>query len=299
MTGLGDRLKEARTAKGFTLDDLQSITKIQKRYLLGIESEDYSMMPGSFYVRAFIKQYAEAVGLNPDEMLDMYKDMTPTLTSEEEASQISTPTMTRKRGLKSNTQLNEMMPKLIVALFIIVIIVVFWFLYQYVASNKPKENGNVQQPITMEKKPEVGKVDVVDKEEPIEEPTTEEPPVEEPEKPTQSLSFKSGSGETSIYTLTDAETFQLEIRTNGGSWIGVKDNTGKEWMTPKADVMNAGETVAFDLTATSKVRIRVGRPTLTEIYVNGELLEYGVPAKDGVAQNINIEYSKENSHLPR
>ena len=74
MTGLGDRLREARTAKGFTLDDLQSITKIQKRYLSGIENEDYSMMPGSFYVRAFIKQYAEAVGLDPDEMLSLYKD---------------------------------------------------------------------------------------------------------------------------------------------------------------------------------------------------------------------------------
>ena len=59
------------------MDDLQSITKIQKRYLSGIENEDYSMMPGSFYVRAFIKQYAEAVGLDPDEMLSMYKDTAP------------------------------------------------------------------------------------------------------------------------------------------------------------------------------------------------------------------------------
>ncbi len=64
MTGLGERLKEARTAKGYSLDDLQSITKIQKRYLSGIENEDYSMMPGAFYVRAFIKQYSEAVGLD-------------------------------------------------------------------------------------------------------------------------------------------------------------------------------------------------------------------------------------------
>ena len=31
-------------------------------------------MPGSFYVRAFIKQYAEAVGLDADEMLSLYRD---------------------------------------------------------------------------------------------------------------------------------------------------------------------------------------------------------------------------------
>ena len=63
MTELGARLKEARLAKGYSLEDLQEITKIQKRYLIGIEEGNYSIMPGSFYVRAFIKQYAEAVGL--------------------------------------------------------------------------------------------------------------------------------------------------------------------------------------------------------------------------------------------
>ena len=60
----------------------------------------------------------------------------------------------------------------------------------------------------------------------------------EPEKPEQTLAFESASGETSMYGLTGAETFQLEIRLTGGSWIGVKDNTGKEWMTP-ARIMNS------------------------------------------------------------
>ena len=64
LTELGNRLKEARLSKGYSLDDLQEITKIQKRYLVGIEEGNYSIMPGSFYVRAFIKQYAEAVGLD-------------------------------------------------------------------------------------------------------------------------------------------------------------------------------------------------------------------------------------------
>ena len=128
MTGLGDRLREARTAKGFTLDDLQSITKIQKRYLSGIENEDYSMMPGSFYVRAFIKQYAEAVGLDPDEMLSLYKDTSSSAEPEEETGQITSPTLTQEKRVKGNNQLNEMMPKIIVALFILVIIVVVWYL---------------------------------------------------------------------------------------------------------------------------------------------------------------------------
>ncbi|WP_139037439.1 helix-turn-helix domain-containing protein, partial [Bacillus pumilus] len=62
MTELGKRLVEAREEKGMSLEDLQTVTKIQKRYLLAIEQGNYDIIPGKFYVRAFIKQYAEAVG---------------------------------------------------------------------------------------------------------------------------------------------------------------------------------------------------------------------------------------------
>ena len=64
---VGERLKEARQAKGYTLDDLQQITKIQKRYLVAIEEGNLNVLPGNFYARAFIKQYADTVGLNGDQ----------------------------------------------------------------------------------------------------------------------------------------------------------------------------------------------------------------------------------------
>ena len=94
----------------------------------------------------------------------------------------------------------------------------------------------------------------------------------------------------STYSLENADTFLLEIRTSGDSWIGVVDETRKEWMTPVARVMKADETVEFDVTETDFVRIRVGRTPNTQIYINGELLEY---AFDAVTQNIIIEYGKE------
>jgi len=270
------------------LEDLQSITKIQKRYLSGIENEDYSMMPGSFYVRAFIKQYSEAVGLDPDEMLTMYKDSSPAVSAEDEAGQLPSTTLTRRRGLKSNTRLNEIMPKIIVALFIIFILVVVWTLSKGTSDTSPGVDIiETEQPVTMENSnPDPSKVENVTADE---DPVEEEP---EPEKLQQALAFESASGETSIYELTNAKAFKLEIRLNGGSWIGVKDNTGKEWLTP-ARIMNTGETIEFDVTTTESVRIRVGRPKSTEIYVNGELLEYGVTPQDTVPQNIMIKYTKE------
>ena len=123
MTELGARLKEARLQKGYSLDDLQEITKIQKRYLVGIEDGNYASMPGSFYVRAFIKQYAEAVGLNADEILREYQKEIP-VSQVAEVSQSFTQNHNRRKlvNATSSSRVMESVPKIIVGLFAIVIV---------------------------------------------------------------------------------------------------------------------------------------------------------------------------------
>lgn len=290
MTGLGDRLREARTAKGYTLEDLQTITKIQKRYLSGIENEDYSMMPGSFYVRAFIKQYAEAVGVDPDEMLALYKETKPTELPEDDSVKPAAPLRPR-RGLK-DSRINEAIPKIIVALFITVIIVVVWILYKSNAStNLGVEDKQEDTITTVEKKPVEQRPEA-----PADDASKDTPPNETPEPDViepvqqQTLDHVGISGDDSMYTLSNSDKFQLEIKTTGDSWIGVLDSARQERMAPNARTMVAGEQVEMDVSDTDRVRIRVGRTQNTEIYVNGELLEFASPK---ITQNIIIEYKKE------
>ncbi|WP_210469374.1 RodZ domain-containing protein [Sporosarcina sp. 6E9] len=293
MTGLGDRLREARKAKGYSLDDLQSITKIQKRYLSGIENEEFGSMPGSFYVRAFIKQYAEAVGLDADEMLLLYRDSSGKMELKAEEQQHVPQTLSRRSGSR-NSRLNEVLPKIIVALFIIVIIVVVYFLNKHHVANKDDTPGTEESIIVdKDNSADANKDDKTDGEAAGDESDSKEDP-EDAEEPAveQSLAHESSAGEDSFYRLTDAEEFKLEIKTSGDSWIGVLDRSNTERMPqPRgAYTLTAGDAVEMDVSDTDWVRIRVGRTASTEIYVNGELLEY---ADNRTTRNIIIEYEKE------
>lgn len=81
MSELGSYLKQVRVEKNLTLEQIQEITKIRKRYLEAIENGEYAILPGSFYARAFIKSYAEALGLNANETLQKYASELPQVQS--------------------------------------------------------------------------------------------------------------------------------------------------------------------------------------------------------------------------
>lgn len=299
LSGLGDRLKEARKAKGYTLDDLQAITKIQKRYLTGIENEDYSMMPGSFYVRAFIKQYAEAVGLDAQEMLSLYRENESSEQMKEEEIQRSAPQLSQNPGFMKSGRMNEVLPKIIAALFIIVILAVVIFLYQHQA-NAPEPEVGKSDEITVDKnKPEDSKVDEKKDEggkdaESKDDATKPTEPEEEPEEelaPEQTLTQGAVNGPTTTFTLENTDTFTLSVKVKDGgeSWIGVTNQSGQELLPQGARVMKNGEEAELELTDQQSARVRVGRTQFTEILVNGQPLAY---PNDTVTQNIIIEYKK-------
>ena len=127
---IGKKLQEARQAKGYTLDDLQQITKIQKRYLIAIEDEKFDELPGDFYVRAFIKQYANTVGLDGKELLREYDDDLPEAKTAEYSDHISQAVETRasQRKTVSNSvsKARQYLPTVIIACVIVVVLAAIW-----------------------------------------------------------------------------------------------------------------------------------------------------------------------------
>ena len=71
---IGAALKEERERQGLTLEDLEERTKIRKRYLRALENEDWDIIPAPSYVRGFLRTYAEALGLDSEDMVDAYRE---------------------------------------------------------------------------------------------------------------------------------------------------------------------------------------------------------------------------------
>src|SRR5918993_5070156 len=62
--GIGDILKQTRRKRGLSFDEVEQATKIRKRYLSGLEREDYAMLPDAVYAQGFLKTYANYLGLD-------------------------------------------------------------------------------------------------------------------------------------------------------------------------------------------------------------------------------------------
>src|SRR5829696_5848706 len=61
---IGRYLEQKRKERGLSLEEVEHATKIRKRYLTGLEREDYAMLPDAVYARGFLKTYANYLGLD-------------------------------------------------------------------------------------------------------------------------------------------------------------------------------------------------------------------------------------------
>jgi cytoskeleton protein RodZ len=61
---IGRFLEQKRKEWGLSLEEVEQATKIRKRYLTGLEREDYAMLPDAVYARGFLKTYANYLGID-------------------------------------------------------------------------------------------------------------------------------------------------------------------------------------------------------------------------------------------
>jgi cytoskeleton protein RodZ len=53
--------------------DVESRTKIRAKYLRALENEEFGLLPGSTFVKTFLRTYAEVLGVDPHRLVEEYR----------------------------------------------------------------------------------------------------------------------------------------------------------------------------------------------------------------------------------
>ncbi len=70
---LGQFLQETRKSKGISIDEISRETNVSKRYLVALESDDFEEFPGETYLFGFLNTYADALEVDKERVLSMYR----------------------------------------------------------------------------------------------------------------------------------------------------------------------------------------------------------------------------------
>lgn len=74
MSRLGEILRMQREKKGLTLDQAAADTRIREKFLKALEDGDYQSLPGAVYTKGFLRNYAEYLDLDQEELVVLFHE---------------------------------------------------------------------------------------------------------------------------------------------------------------------------------------------------------------------------------
>lgn len=282
---IGEQLKDARLQKQMTIEELQQMTKIQKKYLEALEDDNFSAMPSSYYIRAFIRQYARAVDIDGDQLVKIY-DGEPLRPKKFESETVHG---TRKALYSEETGMDKLHSRLpliilsLVALGIIGVVIYATF------------NNQGEQPVIDPKKEiKVERYDSSTEQETKE--SSSEPPhsttsetqssTKPPEKEMQ-MTMTGQSGSEVNMSLVDAKNpIKLSFEgLNAACWLGVLVN-GEYVYQQTLEPGATGEYVLPENTVNATLVL--GAAPNVSVKVNDEVLNFNPNGDQIVKKNIHM-----------
>ncbi|MCT4776421.1 helix-turn-helix domain-containing protein [Exiguobacterium aquaticum] len=278
-------MKQRREASGLTLDQIQQTTKIQKRYIIAIEEGDYKNLPGSFYARAFIKTYAESLGLDVDELYETYAKDLPKI-EPQPTVQLSRK-QTYSKASETSSRVSRWVPKVMLVLVAFLLMTAVY----YVVRNLDFGDQNASQTEQTNSSVSIDQNKDVPEEEPVEEePPAEEPVEEEPAEETGPIAVASTNGADLTYEIatTDKLTTEIHVKESPATYVGVRDTSLEgPFLAPEYPNQSKQNPIVIEDAETDTLRIRIGLiGGVEKIVVNGRELEL---ADSPVTQNIFVK----------
>jgi cytoskeletal protein RodZ len=231
MIPIGQDLKRERELRGISIEEIAEATKINPRFLRELEEGNPDALPGEFFVRGIIREYAKYLGLDEHNVLNMYLESLQSV--EQEAIATKKGTSGLPKSFTSAFRITAL------GAFLIAVLFGLFFIF-----------GKKEPPPPPKPKPEVS----------APKKTVTPPPVKEPEKEEEdkvaelNLEF-SFHQDTWIQILADGERVYSGIRLSGGQF----EVTAQREIT--IDLGNAG---GLSYTINGMKGIPFGRPGAVE-----------------------------------
>ncbi len=145
MASLGQELRRERELRGISLREIANQTKINIRFLEALENDQLDILPGQFFIKAIIREYAKSIGLEEHAALNKYYETSQSLEQEQESEE-------KKR--KSYPWLSKNRSKLLIYALLFVFILLIFLSYLFFFRREEKPNSPVKpKPTNVMQKP--------------------------------------------------------------------------------------------------------------------------------------------------
>ncbi|UUX34568.1 helix-turn-helix domain-containing protein [Fundicoccus culcitae] len=302
MSELGNKLRDARIQKGYTLNTLQQMTKIQKKYLVAIEEGNFDEMPGNFYARAFVKQYADMVGLNGDELLETYQqelDVHPKETDYielDEPEELPSRSSNRSSGGEQNTLevILSYLPLILLIAIIVMIMISLVIAITNIGQGEDQTSSSqtsIENSVVSSVEPDSVVVETSEPESISEVSSMQELGENDIRVGREVITLIDTEGAGPVYALHSGfSNYEFSIEASGYVWVGIFE----DGVLVVDTTISADET--FEHTVSSGVetlRMDMGYPEGGVFKVNGVEMDmtdfYGDTISFVLADDVNVE----------
>ncbi|MCA3413990.1 MAG: helix-turn-helix domain-containing protein [Roseomonas sp.] len=254
---VGEELREARNALGVSLEDAATQLRINKRYLQALEEGRVKDLPGAAYAVGFVRSYATALGLDPDEAVRRFRDVSGTAVTK--SGELVFPEPVPRRGIPTGV---------LAALGLALAMGGYIAWYQWSGRGERVVDAVPPLPPRLERAAEA--------------PTARETPaapVAEPPVPAPAPVTAPPPPPPRI----DPDKPRVVIRAKGESWVQVRDNPGNRVLADR--VLRAGDSI--EIPNRPGIVLTTGKAENLDILLDGQDVDpFGGP---GVRRNIALE----------
>ncbi|MEG1502777.1 MAG: DUF4115 domain-containing protein [Enterococcus sp.] len=282
---IGETLRKARIDKTISLDELQQRTKIQKRYLLAIEENDFQELPSDYYLRTFIRQYADEVNLDGNHLIDVLDGKDQPKPTYPELETVGELRKNKHAEDPKKIQFRATLPMVVLGLVALAIISVVGYMtwLDHQSSAMISENSSVQVERSAVSSSSVAKVS-------SSQPAATTETSKEPEKPKMSIAMENNATSAATMKIEHAEKpLKLTFTGKERVWVGVQVNNALIYQY----TLQANESQTTELPAdTAQAVITLGIAKYGEVKVNDQTLDFQ-PADSATQKNVtlNIAYA--------